>query len=111
MKTPCQIVRREDGTEDDYGNVIPAETTVQALCAFQKQNALGDSEDGSRGNLAESGWNVFFPVGTDVEQGDAVIVDGREYEVDGEPYRARNELTGSVSHVECAARRVAGADD
>lgn len=109
---PCQLVRRApSGLEDDYGNEIPGETVVSTVCEFQKQTRSGDQEDASRNELAESRWNVFLPAGTDVASGDALIVDGTEYEVDGEPWDVRNPVTGQFSHVEVQVKRVAGADD
>ena len=112
INRPCQIVRRApSGLEDDYGNEIPGETIVATVCEFQKQRGLGDQEDASRNELAESKWNVFFPSGTDVASGDSVIVDGIEYEGDGEAWPVRNPLTGQMSHVEVQVKRVAGAND
>lgn len=112
INLPCQIVRRTpSGLEDDYGNEIPGETVVSTVCEFQKLPRSSDQEDASRNELAESRWNVFFPAGTDVDSGDALIIGGTEYEVDGDPWDARNPLTDQVSHVELMAKRVAGADD
>lgn len=112
MNLSCQIVRRgPSGTEDDYGNEIPGETVVSTVCEFQNQRGRADAEDGSHNELSESRWDVFLPAGTDVTSGDALIVDGLEYEVDGESWSVRNPRTGNLSHVEVTVKRVAGSED
>lgn len=112
LNRPCQLVRRApSGLEDDYGNELPGETVISTVCEFQKQTRSGDQEDTGRNQLAESRWNVFFPAGTEVDSGDSLVVDGTEYEVDGEPWDVRNPLTGQMSHVEVQVKRVAGAED
>lgn len=112
INRPCQIVRRgPSGTEDDYGNEIPGETVVSTVCEFQNQRGRSDAENPSRNELAESRWDVFLPAGTDVTSGDALVVDGIEYEVDGEAWAVRNPVTQALSHVEVTVKRVAGAED
>ena len=111
MNLSCQIVRRgPSGMEDDYGNEIAGESVVSTVCEFQKQNTMGEQESGSRNDLADSSWDVFFPADTDIDSGDALLVDGKEYEVDGEPWTVRNPVTGQLSHVECSVKRVAGSE-
>lgn len=107
----CQVVRRGPSAEDDYGNEIPSETVVSTVCEFQAATSSADAEDRSQNNLAEGKFDVFFPVGTDVTSGDALILDGVEYEIDGEPWVARNPSTGVLSHVEAQVVRVAGSED
>lgn len=112
MNRPVQIVRRgPSGTTDDYGNEIPGETVVSTVCEFQNQRGRSDAEDGSHNELAESRWDVFLPADTDITSGDALIVDGLEYEVDGEAWPVRNPLTQTMSHVEVTVKRVAGSGD
>lgn len=111
MNLPCQLVRRgPSGDEDDYGNELQGETVVSTVCEFQSVRSRGDQEDGSHNELAESRWNVFLPADTDVASGDALIVSGVEYEVDGEAWLARNPRTQGVSHVEVTVKRVAGSE-
>ena len=112
INRPCQLVRRgPSGSEDDYGNEIPGETVVSTVCEFQAQPSRSDAEDAGHNQLSTSKWDVFLPVGTDVTSGDALMLDGVEYEVDGEAWAVRNPLTRRMSHVECTVVRVAGSED
>jgi hypothetical protein len=109
LNRPCTLLIRASTGEDDYGNATVTETTLPAVCAFQRQAATGENE--SQNNLADSICDLFLPAGSDVSSGDGVIVDGLEYEVDGDPWPVRNERTGEFSHVEVRCRRVSGAED
>jgi hypothetical protein len=111
MNRPCTLLLRTSTGEDAYGNATVTEMSVATVCAFQKQSSSVDAEDRSQNNLAESGWDLFLPFGPDINSGDAVIVDDLEYEVDGDPWPVRNELTGEFSHVEAVCRRVSGSED
>jgi hypothetical protein len=106
LNRPCDIVRRgPSGTEDDYGNLLPDESISSTVCEFQQDSRR---EHGDNNDMAESKWRIFLPVGTDITSGDQVIVDGKAYEVDGEPEAVRNPRTRTMSHVEATVVRTAG---
>lgn len=107
LNTPCTIVRSSASeTEDDYGNLIPSEEEIDAVCEVQQKAR----DEQAEGEPADADWLGVFPVGTDLDSNDSVIVDelGR-FELIGPPWPARNPRTKAVSHVEATLRRVAGA--
>jgi hypothetical protein len=106
LNRPCQIVHRSPSdTEDDYGNVIADHLVSATVCEFQ-QDARKE-HDGTN-DLSESKWRIFLPTGTDITSGDQVVVDGKTYEVDGEPESVRNPRTRTMSHLEVTVVRTAG---
>lgn len=105
----CILVQRtEDGTTDELGNEIPAETHVQTVCELQQQRR---TEEEDQGEVSEADWLLVLPAGTDIDTGDSVIVDGNEYELIGAPWPARNPRTRAESHIEATVRRTAGPED
>lgn len=112
LNRPCTITRRsQSGTTDDYGNDIPAETTVETVCELQQRDRRADSEPDLAGELSDTLWLLVLPAETDIDTGDVVEVDGLVYEMFGDPWLARNPRTGEESHVECTLRRTASAED
>lgn len=105
----CKIVRRLPSDDyDKYGREIPLEDIVDTVCELQQQRR---DEPDDQGELSDTRWNLFVKPGTDLRTGDAVIVDGEEYEMVGDPWTARNPRTKAVSHLECTLRRTAASDD
>lgn len=103
----CLIVHRsESGNTDDYGNEIPGEELVSAVCEIQQRQREEPVEGGP--NISATEWIAFFLPDEDVRTGDAVSVDDAEYEVIGEPWHARNPRTGSTSHIEATLSLVEG---
>jgi hypothetical protein len=107
MKTPCQILRRASGEEDEFGEGQPSPEEVDALCALQQKRR---EEHEQHGELSDTLWNLFLPFGTEIGTGDSVIVDGKEYELVGEPWEAK-EGSRSLWHVAATVRRTAGAGE
>ena len=108
LNLPCQITRRRaSGVEDRYGNEIPTENTVSTVCELQQKRR---NEDGSHNELSDTEWHLFLPVGTSLDASDVVIVDGMEYEVEGDPWEVRNPRTRAASHVEASLIRVSSSD-
>lgn len=106
MFRPCTIVRREaSGSTNAYGDKIDSETAVSTTCELQ-QRGRGEGED----DVSDTRWLCVLPIDTEIHSGDAVIVDGETYEVDGEPWRA-NSGNASMHHVEVTLRRTAGPGD
>ena len=110
LNRPCQIVRRgPSGVEDDYGNELAGETVVSTVCELQSgAGANVGAEIGKHEDLRRTQRQCFFPVGTDIDGNDRVIVDNEFYEVEGEPWAVRNPRTQQMSHVEAKLIRVQG---
>lgn len=109
LNQPCTITRRADGdTTNRYGNNVDDAETIETVCELQQRQR---SEDTDGGELGRSAWLLVLPAGTDVRLGDAVTIDGTVYEVQGEPWQARNPRTGEDSHVEATLERTAGTAD
>jgi hypothetical protein len=109
INRPATLVRRTDsGKTDEFGNPVMTVTETEVLCELQQQRR---NEEGDQGELSETLWNLFLPAGAELDTGDAIVVDGDEYELVGAPWDARNPRTQQVSHVEATVRRTAGAGD
>lgn len=103
----CTIVRRTfEGATDEYGNDVATERTIEAVCEMQQRQR---SEDTDRGEVSATRWLLVLPAGTEIGTGDSVVVDGEVYELDGDPWEARNPRTRQASHVEATVVRSAGA--
>jgi hypothetical protein len=104
MKTPCVVLRRTPGDEEEFG--APGATTVEVEthCALQQQRR---NEHDQHGELSDTLWDLFLPFGTEIDTGDAVVVRAREYELVGEPWNAE-EGSRSLWHVAATVRRTAG---
>lgn len=109
LTRPCTITRRTaSNATDDYGNVTRVTTTVETVCELQQRER---SEPGDQGEFSDTSWLLILPAGTAIDTGDQVTVDSRGYELVGDPWPARNPLTGAESHIEATVRRTAGEDE
>jgi hypothetical protein len=109
LTRPVTIQRRSaGGSTDDYGN--PTSTTETVSTIGELQQRVRD-EPGGQGEVSRTDWLLVLPAGTPLDTSDTVTVDGRVFEVIGDPWPVRNPRTGQTSHVEATLRRVAGADD
>lgn len=96
MHTPCVIVRRGDSeTYDEDNNMIPSETEVETVCDLQQ---IRRSEPDSQGEMSETFWNCFLPVGTELTTRDSIEIEGHAYEVVGDPWDA-NQGSAGVNHL------------
>lgn len=103
----CTLIRREASAEaNPYGDKVRDEVSVSTLCELQ-QRGRGEGED----EVSDTRWLAIFLPSEKVHTGYALIVDGETYEVEGEPWRARNPRTQVVSHVEATVRRTSGQGD
>lgn len=103
ISTPCVILRRE-GSEnvDDYGDPVVTETEFETVCELQQ---LRRDEPAAEGELGVSTWIIFFPVNTEVDTSDAVVVAGQgTFELVGDPWNA-NQGSAAVNHVTSTARK------
>jgi hypothetical protein len=109
LNRPVTIVRRSaSGDTDPYGNEIEAETSTETVGELQQQQR---TEPGAQGELSQTNWLLILPAGTEIGTADAIIVNGQEYEMVGDPWPARNPRTHEQSHVECTVRRTAGSEE
>jgi hypothetical protein len=114
LNLPCSISHRfadPDGGTDAYGNPLGGTLTVETVCELQRRQQSQGSEDTRLGAIATDDWLLVVPAGTVLSAQDTVTVDGVAYEVDGEPWPARNPRTRTVSHVEASLRRTTAPDD
>ena len=106
INRPCILSRRlPTGSEDAYGNVVPNEQNIETLCEIQQRRR---DEPDAQGEFSDTEWLGFFLPADSVHTGDVVTVDSEEYEVVGEPWRARNPRTKATQHTEATLRRTAG---
>lgn len=109
LSLSCTILRRSvSAGRDEYGSEIPSVSEDQTVCELQQE---ARSEQGDKGELSDTAWVLFLPPGTEVNTGDAVIVEGRTYELIGDPWPVRNPRTREPHHIECTVRRTAGSED
>lgn len=104
LRTPCTIIRRTHEGEDPEGNPEVSIEEVETVCALQQKRRLEHDESGE---VSDTFWILFLPIGTEIGTGDAVVVKGDEYEVTGESWHAE-EGSPALWHVECTLERTAG---
>lgn len=103
----CTVIRREASDEvTPYGDKVRDEVSVSTRCELQ-QRGRGEGED----DISDTRWLAIFLPSEKIHAGYALIVDGETYEVEGEPWRARNPRTQVVSHIEATVRRTGGQGD
>lgn len=101
LNLPCTITHRDpSGDLDPYGNETTAESTSDTLCELQQRQRSETDDDA----ITSSRWLLVLPAATVVDAGDSVEVDGQVYEVEGQPWVARNPRTMVVSHIEATLR-------
>jgi hypothetical protein len=107
--TPCVIVRRVAGEEiDDYGDPVATEELVETVCELQQRQR---DEPEAEGEFGVSRWEAFFPVNTEIDTTDGLIVEPHgEFEVIGNPWNA-NQGSAAVNHVVATLRRVGDVEE
>jgi hypothetical protein len=109
LSRDCTVIQRSpSGGSDDYGNIVPTETELDTVCELQQRRR---DEPDAAGELSDTDWVAFFPAGTDINTGDALVVSGVEYEVVGDPWHARNPRTRVAGHVEVSLKKTGGRDE
>jgi hypothetical protein len=107
MMTRTATIHREIETEakDRGGNALMESAEEEVRCAFQQKHRA-EHEDG--GEISDTLWTLYLPFGTEIDMGDSIVVEGRRYEVVGEPWSAQ-EGSRSMWHLEASVQRTAGA--
>jgi hypothetical protein len=103
--TTVTLVRRTVSGTDAHGEDVYTLTREDvAGCQVQP---VSSAEQLGTGDTVTTRYRLFAPAGVDLDAVDAVEVDGRSYEVDGETSRW-SDLLGVPHHVEAFLRRVTG---
>ncbi|MGZ6587885.1 MAG: hypothetical protein ACXVHX_26745 [Solirubrobacteraceae bacterium] len=100
--------RLPGATYDDLGNEIPEEESTETLCELQQTST---TEPALEGESSDSRFLLILPAGTLIATGDTVTIEGQDYELVGDPWRARNPRLGTHSHVQATVRRTSGTED
>lgn len=109
LNRPVTITRNlPSADEDEYGNEIPDEETVETVGELQQTRR---DEPSDSGEVSRTTWLLVLPAGTDIRTGDSVDVDGERYELTGDPWPARNPRTRAESHVEATLIRTVGGEE
>lgn len=107
INRPCRLTRSTGRTVvDDFGNRVPETETVDTVVELQQQRRSENDDE-----VSSTAWVAFFLPGEQVGTGDVLVADGLAYQVEGDPWQARNPRTQTMSHIEATVVRVAGADD
>lgn len=92
-------------TEDGHGNKIPDQWDEPfdiKGCSIQPN---GTQEDLVNRSTVGITWSVFLPAESDIEAGDKLTIDGKDYRIVGEPDRWE---TGVMDHVRATVQRWEG---
>jgi hypothetical protein len=131
INRPCTLRHRTGGTSvDGDGNEVPDWEEIETVCELQ-QRQFGGGENAEE--ISDTQWKAYllpladlahlFGAGTlgegafggDIDRvirsGDELVVETTVFQVEGDPWQARNPRTRQESHIEVRLRRVAGADD
>lgn len=99
--------RRTVSGTDEYGNDTYTSTYVQAgPCSIQQTTSR---ENITNTDQVTTGIIVFLPWGTDVSFVDAMIVDGIEYEITGDPDHWVSPFSGHTAPIRVSGLMVKGA--
>jgi len=111
LNRPVTITRRTpSATEDAYGNPVDAVVTTTTVGELQQQQRSETDQGawGLAGDIVQTVWLLVLPAGTAIDASDRVTIDGKDYEVIGDPWHARNPRTQQDAHVEVTLRRSRG---
>lgn len=101
----CTITSRTPSTDDpdEFGNTRFDEATSTTVCELQQ---IQRAENDQAGEVSTTEWLLILPAGAVLHTADTVTIDGLDYQVQGEPWAARNPRTGAESHLQATVRRV-----
>jgi hypothetical protein len=100
------VVRRTVSGRDEYGNDTYSSATEDiSPCVIQPGSS---SEVVQFTDQLSTDIVVYFPYGTDVEYVDALIYNGIQYEVQGQPQSWLSPFSGNTAPVEVRASKVTG---
>lgn len=93
--------------QDEQGNDTLSFTEVQVGPCSIQQSTSGEQTTFS--DQVTTSVMVFMPSGTDVGYLDAMIIDGDEYEITGDPEKWKSPFSGHTSPVRVTGQLVKGA--
>jgi hypothetical protein len=101
LRLPATLVRRSAGAvRDEYGNVELDELELATTCELQQSGAREDLD----GAVQVVTWRVFLPPDAPARGWDALRVDGRLLELEGDAWTVVNPRSGETHHVEAYLR-------
>ena len=107
INRPVTLRHKTGGTSIDRdGNEIPEVVEIDTVCELQQRQRRENEEQ-----IGDATWVAFFLPGETIGSGDELVVDNVVYQVEGDPWPARNPRTQQASHIEATLRRMAGALD
>lgn len=93
---------------DRFGDPVagsPSTSTVTGVVVWPR----GSTEQNDGRSVVATGLDMLFPPGSPIPAArDKVQLDGKDYQVDGEPFAWRSELTGTDAGVQVSVTRVTG---
>ena len=96
LNVPAALLTRTPGPPDEYGNPTTLAVSVPTVCELQQSGAREELD----GNVQVVTWLVFLPASAPARGWDALDVDGRVLELNGDAWAVRNPRTGELSHVQ-----------
>ena len=103
------VTRIRPGIKESRGSSIPDWDNAESLeiqnCSVQPSDT-GLSQDGRVLGIQE-GLTAYMPADADVQEGDHIIYDGREYVMSGTPQK-RISATGRLDHIQINLERWSG---
>lgn len=109
MTRPC-VIRWIDQTGTDvHGDPITTTVETPAMCELQQSQST-ELRDGQL--VSVTAWNLYLPtdldipIGQSLDSADEIVVDGRTYTLDGDPWIVRDPTIEVDSHIEVKVRRV-----
>ena len=103
---------RSSATRDKYGNKVldtSVETTFTNVPVWPTDgNGNSSNEQTYQHQLVTSGLSALLPTGTEVLPTDQMVIDGKLYEVAGQPAIFKSPFTGNSPGVLIQLSRVSG---
>ncbi len=105
MSIPCKVISEvPTGENDRHGDPITETAEVETRCALQQ---FRGEEHEQAGEVSDTLWNLYLPYETEIGSSAVIEVNGRQYEITGEAWKAE-EGSRSMWHIEALVRRRAG---
>jgi hypothetical protein len=104
LNRTATITHRGDQTVGADGRPQPGATTTTTSRCRLEQTAASEVTVGQ--STYVTNWRIYFPAGVPLDGGDALTIDGRHFELVGQPWEVDGAST--VHHIEARATEVVG---
>lgn len=105
----CLLLQREaTGSTDELGNETKTDSVTSTVVELQPRTA---KEGAANEEISSDDFTAFFLPSEDLTTADAIVIEGRTYEMDGLPQTWVHPITQVPTYIEAPVRRVAGAED